>query len=205
MPRSAQRKRREHRFDASRPAANDSRWKITAFGTAGAAILAALLFAPRYWESTQMAPMHADNAPAAAPDVSLRRSLSRRPRLDPRMQQRPPVANVAPAPQEALSAAAEEPRARATKGFTDRARSAREPNRSPRLRPQNYAPITPPTAALAAPAASPPVLASGARSMSADRVSSASLEVAGRTAVVGRGIRGHRASDRAHRSRCGGR
>ena len=38
-------------FDASRPAANDSRWKITAFGTAGAALVAVLLFAPRLWES----------------------------------------------------------------------------------------------------------------------------------------------------------
>jgi Ankyrin repeats (many copies) len=38
-------------FDASRPAANDSRWKMTAFGTAGAALVAALLFAPRLWEN----------------------------------------------------------------------------------------------------------------------------------------------------------
>ena len=38
-------------IDVSRPAANDSRWKITAFGTAGAAVLAALLFAPRYWQT----------------------------------------------------------------------------------------------------------------------------------------------------------
>ena len=30
---------REQRIDASRPAANDSRWKITAFGTAGAALI----------------------------------------------------------------------------------------------------------------------------------------------------------------------
>ena len=43
-------------FDASRPAANDSRWKITAFGTAGAALVAALLFAPRLWESAPPAP-----------------------------------------------------------------------------------------------------------------------------------------------------
>jgi hypothetical protein len=42
--------------DASRPAANDSRWKITAFGTAGAALVAALLFAPRLWESAPPAP-----------------------------------------------------------------------------------------------------------------------------------------------------
>jgi ankyrin repeat protein len=44
------------KFDASRPAANDSRWKITAFGTAGAALVAALLFAPRLWESAPPPP-----------------------------------------------------------------------------------------------------------------------------------------------------
>src|SRR5258708_39050920 len=38
-------------FDVSRPAANDARWKITAYGTVGAALLAALLIAPRFWES----------------------------------------------------------------------------------------------------------------------------------------------------------
>ena len=43
-------------FDASRPAANDSRWKLTAFGTAGAALVAALLFAPRLWENAPPAP-----------------------------------------------------------------------------------------------------------------------------------------------------
>jgi hypothetical protein len=50
------REARELRIDASRPAANDSRWKITAFGTAGAALVAALLFAPRLWESAPPAP-----------------------------------------------------------------------------------------------------------------------------------------------------
>jgi Ankyrin repeats (many copies) len=43
-------------FDASRPAANDSRWKITAFGTAGAALLAVFLFAPRLWETAPPSP-----------------------------------------------------------------------------------------------------------------------------------------------------
>jgi Ankyrin repeats (many copies) len=38
-------------FDSSQPAANDSRWKLPAFGTAGAALVAALLFAPRLWEN----------------------------------------------------------------------------------------------------------------------------------------------------------
>jgi hypothetical protein len=43
--------KKQHPFDLSRPAANDARWKITAFGTVGAAVLGALLFVPRFWES----------------------------------------------------------------------------------------------------------------------------------------------------------
>ena len=53
-------------FDVSRPAANDSRWRITAFGTAGAALVAALLFAPRWWESGPVAPAASSGAPSAA-------------------------------------------------------------------------------------------------------------------------------------------
>jgi len=53
-------------FDVSRPSANDSRWRITAFGTAGAALVAALLFAPRLWESGPVAPATSSGAPAAA-------------------------------------------------------------------------------------------------------------------------------------------
>jgi Ankyrin repeats (many copies) len=49
----------------SRPAANDSRWKMTAFGTAGAALVAALLFAPRLWESAPPAPSVSKTAPAS--------------------------------------------------------------------------------------------------------------------------------------------
>jgi hypothetical protein len=52
-------------FDVSRPAANDSRWKMAAFGTAGAALLAALLFAPRYWENAP--PAQVSMAPPLAP------------------------------------------------------------------------------------------------------------------------------------------
>ncbi len=64
-------------FDVSRPAANDSRWKITAFGTVGAALLAALLFAPRYWErprTTQAStpPKLESLAPPAEPAVAAR-------------------------------------------------------------------------------------------------------------------------------------
>jgi ankyrin repeat protein len=63
-------------FDVSRRAANDSRWKITAFGTAGAALVAALLFAPRLWENsrgpalqTSSAPVQS-NTPAAPPAIA---------------------------------------------------------------------------------------------------------------------------------------
>jgi hypothetical protein len=55
-------------LEVSRPAANDSRWKITAFGTAGAALLAALLFVPRYWEGAP--PVQVSMAPPPAPALA---------------------------------------------------------------------------------------------------------------------------------------
>jgi hypothetical protein len=63
-------------FDVSRRAANDSRWKITAFGTAGAALVAALLFVPRLWENSRGPALQtsnvpqASNAPAAPPAIA---------------------------------------------------------------------------------------------------------------------------------------
>jgi Ankyrin repeats (3 copies) len=57
--------KKQHPFDVSRPAANDARWKITAFGTVGAALLAALLIVPRYWESQRATQV--SSVPAAAP------------------------------------------------------------------------------------------------------------------------------------------
>jgi len=54
-------------FDVSRPAANDSRWKLPAFGTIGAALIAALIFAPRYWENAPPAQVSMAPAPAPAP------------------------------------------------------------------------------------------------------------------------------------------
>jgi hypothetical protein len=52
-------------FDTSRPAANQSRWRIAAFGTFGVAILGALLMVPR-WLSTAP-PQIAASRSAAAP------------------------------------------------------------------------------------------------------------------------------------------
>jgi ankyrin repeat protein len=54
-------------FDTSRPAANDSRWKITAFGTAGAALLAVFLFAPRLWETAPPSPPRSEATSRDAP------------------------------------------------------------------------------------------------------------------------------------------
>ena len=53
-------------FDVSQPAANQPRWKVAAFGTFGAAVLAALLIVPRWLSPTAPAPQIAANAPAAA-------------------------------------------------------------------------------------------------------------------------------------------
>jgi hypothetical protein len=59
-------------FDTSQPAANQPRWRTAAFGTLGAVLLAALIVAPRLWESAppQLTaanqPAPSANAPAAA-------------------------------------------------------------------------------------------------------------------------------------------
>ncbi len=76
---------REQRIDASRPAANDSRWKITAFGTAGAALVAALLFAPRLWESAPPAPSAGEAIVAESADkaaASSQLGAAQPPKLD---------------------------------------------------------------------------------------------------------------------------
>ena len=73
------------RIDASRPAANDSRWKITAFGTAGAALVAALLFAPRLWESAPPAPSAGEAIVAESADkaaASSQAGAAQPPKLD---------------------------------------------------------------------------------------------------------------------------
>jgi ankyrin repeat protein len=56
-------------FDTSRPAANDSRWKITAFGTAGAALLAVFLFAPSLWETAPPSPPRSKSEAASQSDA----------------------------------------------------------------------------------------------------------------------------------------
>ncbi|HSZ07493.1 MAG TPA: ankyrin repeat domain-containing protein [Steroidobacteraceae bacterium] len=94
-------------FDASRPAANDSRWKITAFGTAGAALVAALLFAPRWWESRPVAPATSSGVPAAVP----RGPSSEEKAGAPKLESLAPPSPEPSAPPQAFAPAAQTPRA----------------------------------------------------------------------------------------------
>ena len=155
----------QHPFDVSRPAANDSRWKITAFGTVGAALLAALLFAPRYWENAPPAKMSMANAPVPAPKSE--------------------AAQPYASPQETSVAQADRRSSKSAGGP-----SLNPPVPAPTAPPsaaQNYAPVSPSFSPLAAspPAAArvrPPELSaraadSGARAASADRAAGADSEL----------------------------
>jgi Ankyrin repeats (many copies) len=146
-------------IDVSRPAANDSRWKITVFGTAGAALLAALLFVPRYWEKTPPAQVSTASAPA-------------------------PATAPAPAPAPAPEAESSAP-ARQSPSDSQSNRIGSKPAGSPSLQlaapapsapsaAQNYAPVSPSAAPLAAP---PPTPAARVRplDLSAYTVGSAAL------------------------------
>jgi ankyrin repeat protein len=80
-------------IDISRPAANDSRWRLAVFGTAGAALLAALLFAPRFWE---IAPPAQVRAPPPAPSAAAQdQAKAEAPQL---AQLKPPAAQSYTAP-----------------------------------------------------------------------------------------------------------
>jgi hypothetical protein len=138
-------------IDVSRPAANDSRWKITAFGTAGAALLAALLIAPRYWESLPTAqqstvPAAAPTAAPAAADESKSTnsdaaSLPRVTGLAPPAAQPPKLESIAPSR-----------RAESLQEMTVQPESAAPQDKKYSTAAQNYAPA-PPVALRPAPAA----------------------------------------------------
>jgi hypothetical protein len=89
----------QHIIDVSRPAANESRWKVPMFGTVGAALLAALLFAPRYWEKNLPAQVSTAPAPASADTSASAAAASQAPKLAEveSYAARPPIA-AAPAP-----------------------------------------------------------------------------------------------------------
>jgi ankyrin repeat protein len=161
-------------FDVSRPAANDSRWKITAFGTAGAALVAALLFAPRLWESAPPAPLASNTAQSPKLESSQSSPNSSEPLQE---------IVVTQATRESLKAAdaaspIAAPKATELQPRTDLpappvrrealTRSAAQPEE--KIYPQNYAPAAPP----AAPIATAPQIASLAASQNAVRVAGSS-------------------------------
>jgi uncharacterized protein len=181
----------QHPFDVSRPAANDSRWKIPVFGTVGAALLAALLFAPRYWENAPPAQVRMAPAPAPAPAAQAKGEA-------PQLEEMKPYAaqsKLAPARQSPSDSNSLQDRV-----VTGADRKSSKSYGAPSLTPpvpaptpppgvaQNYAPVSPSFAPLAAappaPAARvrPPDLfaraaESGASSITAGRASRADSEL----------------------------
>jgi hypothetical protein len=152
----------QHPIDVSRPAANDSRWKIPALGTVGAALLAALLFAPRYWENAP--PAQVSTAPAPAPASQ---SASAPARQSPSQSTSLQEVIVAQAERKSSKSAGAPPPVVATPAPTPPPREA-----------QNYAPATNSVSPLAA---APPAPAPRARplDLSARAVGSAALPVTG--------------------------
>ena len=179
-------------FDASRPAANDSRWKITAFGTAGAALVAVLLFAPRLWESASPPAPSAGGAivaesadKAAAPSEA---GAAQPPKLD-SLRTSP---SAEPLQEIVVTQAKRENSKAARAAPTERQRAEALAQSAPEEKTyvQNYAPAAPladaaapaapaatptaPTAAPAAPAATPaapaPEIAPRVTSLNAARV-----------------------------------
>jgi hypothetical protein len=146
-------------FDASRPAANDSRWKITAFGTAGAALVAALLFAPRWWESGPLAPATSSGAPAAA---VTRDQTSEEKASPPKLESVAPPSPIPSAPPQAFAPAAQTPRA----GNTSARATALQPQNNwpapPQRQQADVAPAAAPRAARSSPVSNPAALLSAA-------------------------------------------
>jgi hypothetical protein len=140
----------QHPFDASRPAANDSRWKITAYGAAGAALLAALLFAPRYWESSP--PAQVSLAPAAAPAAASPAAPVAAPAASAKFEEAKPSADRAYA-EASNSAPAERKRSKSADALALNL-PAPAPTPPPSAA-QNYAPVSPSNSTLSAAAPAP--------------------------------------------------
>jgi hypothetical protein len=180
------------KFDASGPAANDSRWKITAFGTAGAALVAALLFAPRLWESMPPAPTVSNttvdlSADRAAPAESgaarspKAESLPASPKASEPLQEvivtqatrKSQKAADAASPKLSAPAAPERQRAEALAQAAAPAEKIYAQNYT-QAAPPNDAKAAPPAAPQAAPPSAPPALANAPDAPTASVLSSLS-------------------------------
>ena len=140
----------QHSFDVSRPAANDSRWKVTAFGTVGAALLAVLLFVPRYWENAPK--LQTASAPAPAPaSETASAPESAPPAQTPAPAQAPKLEEVKPYAAPSNSAPAPQPPSDATSVqeivVTQANRKSSRSSGAPSLNPPVPAPAQPPSAA----------------------------------------------------------
>ena len=159
-------------FDVSRPAANDSRWKMAAFGTAGAALLAALLFAPRYWENAppaqvSMAPPPAPepasiSAPAPAPKSEAPKLADVKPHAAPYTVPASQSPGESTSLQEIVVTRADRKSAK-TYGAPSPQHDAAAPP-PPASVAQNYAPVSPSTSNLVVAPAAPPSAAARLRS-----------------------------------------
>lgn len=130
-------------FDTSQPAANQSRFRLAAFGTLGAVLLTALIAVPQLWERPPTPtdrPSLAANAPAAAPTAEALASA-------------PPAPSLAPSASASRQAALQEQLAEVVvaQKSAERAQAAKENRMSAALQrrksePDNYTP-SPPLAA----------------------------------------------------------
>jgi hypothetical protein len=144
-------------FDIARPAANDSRWKVTAFGIAGAALLAALLFAPRYWENAP--PAQVSMAPQPAPEPASTSAPPQAPKAEAPASQSPGESTSL---QEIVVTRADRKSAK-TYGAPSPQHDTAAPA-PPASVAQNYAPVSPSVSNLAAAPAAPPSAAARLRS-----------------------------------------
>jgi Ankyrin repeats (many copies) len=146
----------EQKFDVSRPAANDSRWKITAYGTAGAALVAALLFAPRLWEGMPPAPTVSNTTVASADQAAASESgAARSPKAEslPAPAMQAPTADEIAAPKStALQPRSELPMPHSRPRAEGLAQSVAPAEKN---YPQNYVQAAPQKDAKAAPQAAP--------------------------------------------------
>jgi hypothetical protein len=164
-------------FDVSRPAANDSRWKIPAFGTLGAALLAALLFAPRYWENAPPPHVSMPPPPAAASAAAQVQAKAEAPKLEELKSDAAP----------SYSAPARQSRSQSD-SLQEVVVTGADHKKTAPPRAQNYAPVSPSFSSLAA---APPELAARARArdlsaQAGDALKPATLESAVAQADVGR-------------------
>jgi hypothetical protein len=174
----------QHPFDASRPAANDSRWKIPAYATVGVALLAALLFAPRYWENVSPTSVGTPQANTSQTSTAPQASMAQQSSAAPQVNTEPaasPAAGESSSLQEVVVTKANRQSAK-TAGKLSLEPPAPAPNAPPNAA-QNYAPATNSVSPLAVAPAAQAARARPSDLLSAHAIESAALPVIGGVAA----------------------